>query len=199
MEQSGSRAITSQRPGGRGLLNTSRLIIRNFKDSDLESFLSYRNDPEVAKYQGWHTPYVREQGLKLIEEMSDLHAPKQGHWLQLAIELKETVEMIGDLGCFINSDDARQAVIGFTIASNHWRKGYAVEAISGLLEFLFDDLDLHRVVADCDVENSGSWQTLEKLGFRREAYFVESLFFKGAYASEYHYGMLQREWRARKG
>jgi RimJ/RimL family protein N-acetyltransferase len=180
------------------LLHSPRLVVRNFKDSDLESFLSYRNDPEVAKYQGWSLPYTREQATKLVEEMKDMHAPKQGRWLQLAVEFKETGEMIGDLGCFINSEDARQAVIGFTIAPNHWRKGYAVEAVFCLLEFLFDDLDLHRVVADCDAENTGSWRTLDKLGFRREAYFVESLFFKGAYASEYHYGMLQREWRARK-
>ena len=180
------------------LLNAERLILRNFKDSDLESFLSYRNDPEVAKYQGWNIPYTRELGMKLVQEMQHMHAPKQGHWLQLAIELKESGEMIGDLGCLINKEDARQATIGFTLAQSHWRRGYAVEAVSCLLEFLFGDLDLHRVVADCDVENPGSWRTLEKLGFRREAHFVENLLFKGAYASEYHYGLLQREWRARK-
>ncbi len=38
------------------LLNSPRLIIRNFKDSDIESFLVYRNIPEVAKYQGWTVP-----------------------------------------------------------------------------------------------------------------------------------------------
>jgi RimJ/RimL family protein N-acetyltransferase len=181
------------------LLNAERLVLRNFKDSDLESFLSYRNDPQVAKYQGWDIPYAREQGVKLIKDMKDMHAPKQGHWLQLALELKATGEMIGDLGCFIKSEDARQATIGFTIAPEHWRKGYAAEAVSCLLEFLFGDLDLHRVAADCDIENTGSWHTLEKLGFRREAHFVENLFFKGAYVSEYHYGLLQREWRMRKG
>src|SRR5688572_12274348 len=108
------------------LLNAERLILRNFKDSDLESFLSYRNHAEAAKYQGWEIPYTREQGLKLIKGVSDMHAPKQGHWLQLAVELKDTGEMIGDLGCLITSDDARQATIGFTIAPTHWRKGYAV-------------------------------------------------------------------------
>ncbi len=181
------------------LLNAERLILRNFKDSDLESFLSYRNGLEVAKYQGWDIPYAREQGMKLIKDMKDMHAPKQGHWLQLAVELKDTGEMIGDLGCFIKSEDARQAMIGFTIAPAHWQKGHAVEAASCLLEFLFGDLDLHRVAADCDAENTASWRTLEKTGFRREAHFVENLFFKGAYVSEYHYGLLQREWQARRG
>ncbi len=180
------------------LLNAKRIILRNFRDSDLESFLSYRNDREVARYQGWNIPYTRAQGVKLINEMKNLEAPKQGYWLQLAIEVKQTTEMIGDLGCLIKNEDARQAMIGFTIAPVHWRMGYAAEAVSCLLEFLFGDLDLHRVAADCDVENTGSWRTLEKLDFRREAHYLESKFFKGAYASEYHYGMLQREWSVRK-
>src|SRR5262245_38357238 len=106
------------------LLNTKRLILRNFRDSDLESFLLYRNDPEVARYQGWDLPYTRLQAMKLIEEVRDMQAPKQGGWLQLAVELRETAEMIGDLGCFIKRDDASQAMIGFTIAQTHWRRGY---------------------------------------------------------------------------
>jgi RimJ/RimL family protein N-acetyltransferase len=179
------------------LLNSKRLLIRNFKDSDLESFLLYRNIPEVAQYQGWAVPYPREQAIKLIDQVKDMHAPKAGHWLQLALELRESGEMIGDLGVRVNEQDARQAVIGFTVAPAHWRKGYAVEAISSLLGFLFDDLDLHRVSADCDVENVGSWRTLERAGFRREAHFVESFPMGGRYGSEYYYGMLQREWRAR--
>jgi len=180
------------------LLHTERLILRNIRDSDLEPFLAYRNIPEVAQYQGWDIPFTRERGEKFIEEMKNLEAPKAGHWLQLAIELKESGEMIGDIACRIRPEDAQQAVIGFTIAPTHWRQGYAVEAVLCLLEFLFNDLGVHRVSADCDVENTGSWRTLEKAGFRREAYFQESYFFRGAYTSEYYYGLLQREWRARK-
>jgi RimJ/RimL family protein N-acetyltransferase len=179
-------------------LHSSRLILRNFKDSDLETFLAYRNDPDVAKYQGWSLPYPREKAQAFIQEMKDVHVPKQGEWLQLALELKETGEMIGDMAFCIKAEDARQATIGFTIASAFWRKGYAAEALSALLDYLFEDIDLHRISADCDTENTGSWKTLEKLGFRREAHLVESLLIGGEYTSEYYYGMLQREWRARE-
>jgi len=179
------------------LLNSKRLLIRNFKDSDLESFLAYRNNAEVAQFQGWEVPYSREQALRFFDQIKGMESPKAGHWLQLAVELKQTGEMIGDLGLRVVEQDARQAVIGFTIAPAHWRNGYATEAITCLLEFLFDDLDLHRVSADCDVENTSSWRTLEKAGFRREAHFVESFPMGGKYGSEFYYGMLQREWRAR--
>ena len=176
-------------------LQTSRLTLRSFIDNDLESFLAYRNDPEVAKYQGWGIPYPREKGEKFISSMRETNAPKQGVWIQFAVALKGTDELIGDLGCHVKKEDARQAVIGFTIASEHWRKGYAVEVISCLLEYLFEDMDMHRVTADCDVENAASYRTLEKLGFRREAHFIESFPVNGVYTSEYHYALLQREWR----
>ncbi len=178
-------------------LHTQRLLIRNFNASDLEAFLAYRNDPEVAKYQSWSLPYTREKAEAFIREMQDVHAPKQGDWLQLALELKETGAMIGDVAFGVKVDDARQATVGFTIASAHQKKGYATEAMTALLDYLFEDVDMHRVVADCDTENIGSWKTLEKLGFRREAHFVESLLINREYTSEYYYGLLQREWRAK--
>ncbi len=180
------------------LLHADRLILRNFKDDDLDSFVAYRNVPAVAMYQGWSIPYTQQQGMEFLKAIKDMESPKQGQWLQLAIELKETGELAGDIGVRILEQDARQAVIGFTVAPAYWRKGYAVEAITALLEFLFEDIDLHRISADCDTENTGSWRTLEKAGFRREAYFVESFPMGQKYGSEYYYGMLQREWRARK-
>ena len=54
------------------LLTTERLIIRRFQDSDLEFFLAYRNDPEVAKYQGWSLPYTPESALAFIGAMKSI-------------------------------------------------------------------------------------------------------------------------------
>jgi len=178
---------------------TRRLLIRNFTDDDLDTLLAYRNDLEVAKYQGWSVPYSREKGEALIAEMKDVQILQQGQWQQLALEIIETGEMIGDIGIRIYNNDARQALIGFTIASNHWRKGYATESITAVLNHLFNEIDLHRVVAECDTRNVASWKTLEKLGFRREAHFVENYLEKGAYVDEYSYAILQREWQKKAG
>lgn len=187
--------ITSPNPVNKMYLQTERLILRNFVDGDLEAFLSYRNDPDIAKYQGWDIPYSRENGRVFVSFMKGKSTPQQGEWIQFAIALKDTDELIGDLGCYIKEDDARQARIGFTLASKYWRKGYMTEAIPHLLQYLFEDMNVHRIVADCDAENIASYRTLEKLGFRREAHFVESYLAGGIYTSEYHYGLLQREWR----
>jgi RimJ/RimL family protein N-acetyltransferase len=177
-------------------LETERLILRQFREPDLEMFLSYRNDPDVAKYQGWSIPYPREKGIEFVQKMS-VAIPGQSKWLQIAIELKSTHQMIGDVAFFIKREDERQAMIGYSLARPSWGNGYASEAISGLLAYLFDELDLNRVVAECDEENVASWRLLERLGFRREAHLIENLFFKGAYCNEYHYAMLGREWKER--
>lgn len=178
-------------------LETQRLMIRQFQNSDLEAFLAYRNDPEVARYQSWDVPYPRERGSEFVESMTDAFPAVQGEWFQAALQLKSTQEMIGDVGFIIRKDDSRQAFIGYSLASIHWGNGYAYEAVSRLLAHLFEELNLHRVVAECDVENIGSWKLLEKLGLRREAHLIENIFFKDAYGSEYHYGMLGREWKER--
>jgi RimJ/RimL family protein N-acetyltransferase len=176
-------------------IQTPRLTIRNFEDKDLETLLAYRNDPEVAKYQGWGIPYPREKGEALVSSMKDVSTLTQDGWAQYAVALKDTDELIGDLGCRIKRDDVRQARIGYTLASKYWRQGYISEALTSLLKYLFEEMNLHRVAADCDVENTASFRTLEKLGFRREAHFIESFLVDGVYTSEYHYAMLQREWR----
>ena len=178
-------------------LHTQRLILRNFELADLDAYVGYRNDPEVGKYQGWVIPYSKEKGEEFIREVQDMHAPKQGEWMQIAIALKETNVLIGDIGCVLRQEDARQAIIGYRIASPHWHKGYAFEAVQAWLDFLFEDLNLHHVIADCDTENTASYKLLEKLGFRREAHFIERYLENGGYTNEYHYGILQREWRAK--
>ena len=176
------------------LLETDRLLLRRFTDDDLETFLAYRNDPDVSKWQGWNLPYPRESAVKFIEEMKAKEPNEPGGWLQIAIVTIADNEFIGDAAFFIKKDDTRQAYIGCTIIQNHWRKGYGVEVTRRLLAYLFDQRNMHRVIAETDVENTASRLTLERVGFRLEATLIENVWLRGAYASECHYAMLDREW-----
>jgi ribosomal-protein-alanine N-acetyltransferase len=175
------------------ILETKRLCIRQFQDSDLEPFLAYRNDPDVARYQGWDVPFPREKALEFVSEMKAKNSNIQGEWFQTAIEERSSGETVGDTAYFLKRDDP-QAYIGCTIARPHWRKGFGIEVTRRLLDYLFGELGLHRVIAITDVENVPSFSMLDRLGFRREGHFVENLMFKGQWASEYHYAMLKREW-----
>ena len=177
-------------------LETPRLLIRQFRDSDLESFVAYRNDPEVYRYQGWKTPYRREDGTEFITRAASAMPGSPGEWLQLAIECKESGKMLGDIAFHVIRSNPRQAYLGYTLARSAWGQGYASEAARKLLDYLFRVLNLHRVIADCDVDNAASVRLLERLGFRREAHYIESFWFESEsrWGSKYLYAMLQREW-----
>jgi RimJ/RimL family protein N-acetyltransferase len=176
------------------LLITPRLIIRPFQDSDLGPFVAYRDDPKVALYQGWNVPYTIDQGREFIERLKTAVPGTVGEWYQAAVEIKSTYEMIGDVAFHVMKSDSRQAYIGYSFSRSFWGQGYATEAVKALLDYLFLDMNLHRVVAECDVENISSIRLLERLRFRREAHFIENVWFKGAYGSEFYYAMLKREW-----
>ncbi len=176
------------------VLETQRLCLRLFRDEDREPFAAYRSDPNVARYQGWDAPYSAAQAMTFIDEMKHKRPGMQGEWYQLAIELRLGCKLIGDCAFHILAEDALQADIAVTLASGQQGRGYASEALTCLLDYLFRDLGLHRVRAICDVENVASARLLERLGMRREGHFVENLWFKGCWGSEYLYAVLQREW-----
>src|SRR3954471_8172307 len=76
-------------------IESPRLLLRHFRDSDLPIFHAYRNDPELARYQGWQAP-TEAQARAFIEEVKALQPGVPGEWFQFAVELKQTGQLIGD-------------------------------------------------------------------------------------------------------
>ncbi|MGW8251027.1 MAG: GNAT family N-acetyltransferase [Anaerolineales bacterium] len=175
-------------------LETERLLLRPLRMKDAVLFSEYRSDPQVARYQGWTTPFSLVQARQFIREMKTVLPGTPGQWFQLAIELKKERQMIGDCAFVILEKDAMQAEIGFTLAQPYQGQGYASEAVRRLLTYLLVENNLHRVRANCDEENLASANLLERVGMRREAHFIKSLWFKGRWSSEYWYAILRHEW-----
>lgn len=174
------------------MIDTERLQIRNLKRSDLTGFYFYRSNPEVTKYQGFDV-FSLEQAENFIGEHADKEFGTPGEWVQYAIENKSTAKLVGD--CAIKLDhDVRLAEIGVTISPAYQRKGFAKESLLAILNFLFTRAGIHRITETVDAENRASIQLLKSIGFRQEGYFVENIFFKGKWGSEYQYAMLKREW-----
>ena len=175
-----------------------RLMLRRFAKTDLATFVAYRSDPDVARYQGWEAPYPRSKGERMIRELLREHPDMPGQWFQFAMELSATGEMIGDCGAGIDAEDARQAEIGFTLRPEFQGHGYATEAAKALLGYLFGQRAKHRVFARCDPRNTGSIAVLERLGMRREGHLRESTWAKGEWTDDLLYAILDREWQERQ-
>jgi len=178
-------------------IQTERLFIRPLGLSDLIDFHTYRSNPEVVKFQGLDVMTI-EQAEEFIIENASKPFGRAGEWVQFGIENRATKKLIGDCAIKLHADDTRIAEIGITISHREQQKGYGREVLLSLLSFLFDEKRIHRVVEITDADNTASIQLLKCTGFRLEGCFVENIFFKEKWGSEFQYAMLKREWDERK-
>lgn len=177
------------------VIETPRLRLRRFTAADLPAFVAYRCDPEVARYQSWDdcTP---DEAEAFLAEQDGLRPGTPGTWFQFAVEVKSTGALAGDCALHVHDEDPRLGAIGYTLAREAQGRGYAAEAVRALLGYAFGTLRLHRVSATTDCENAASVALLERVGMRREAHFLQHVWFKGRWSDEYVYALLRDEWTA---
>ena len=78
---------------------------------------------------------------------------------------------------------------------NFQNRGYATESIKRVIDFLFKDLKKHRIITSIDPENKNSIKLVERIGFRKEAHFVESLFINEKWVDDLIYAMIEKDWK----
>jgi ribosomal-protein-alanine N-acetyltransferase len=174
-------------------IKTDRLVVRNLVMNDLDNFHQYRSNPEVTKYQGFDV-MTKDACASFIQSQQDKVFGKAGQWIQYAVELKETKQLIGDCAVKLDPSDIRLAEIGITISDLHQRNGYAKEVMNALLSWLFETQHICRVTEIVDADNIASINLLKSLNFRQEGHFIENIFFKGKWGSEFQFALLKREW-----
>jgi len=175
------------------VLSTGRLVVRNLHSSDVEDFHRYRSNPDVTRYQGFDV-MNRAEAASFILEQADQPFGQPGAWVQYGIALAGSGHLVGDCGLYLDKD-LQQAQIGITISHLEQKKGYAKEALLGIMAFLFEVRGIHRITETVDADNTASIQLLKSAGFRVEGHFIENIFFKGRWGSEYQFALLRREWR----
>ncbi len=178
------------------LLETERLVLRRFRQSDAAALAEYRSDPLVARYQSWASPMSLEQASEMMQELA-VDDPKEPGWFQYAIEIKNDGQLAGDIGVGLH-DNRMQAELGFTLARRHQRQGYATEAVRAMLGMLFAG-GLHRVSAECDARNDASARLLHRVGFRLEGHRLANTWIHGEWTDDLLFGLLAEHWQQRNG
>jgi len=173
------------------LATTQRLILRYFADTDRDAFFTYRNDPQLMKFQSTALPFTKKHLQVFFKQMQERDIHTQNGWVQIALEHQETGEMIGDCA-FVNHN--KTVEIGITITSKYQKKGYAREAITALINLLLQE-EVHRFVAVMDVDNLASKRLFEQLGFRQEGHYLQSYWDQRMqeWRDEYLYALLDHE------
>ncbi|MGW4211694.1 GNAT family N-acetyltransferase [Lentzea sp. NPDC004789] len=176
-------------------LRTDRLLLRPFELTDLDDFYAYRSRPDVYRYL-YGEAANREQAAELLaKRMGETELTEEGQWLALAAYWPEAGRVVGDVVLKWLSAQDRQGEIGYGFNPEFGGKGLATEAAERMLRLGFEELGLHRIVAECDPRNEPSWRLMERLGMRREAHFRQNEIFKGEWGDLYVYAMLEEEYR----
>lgn len=177
------------------IFQTNRLQIRPVDVKDAEAMFKYRSDPETNRFLSL-IPKSSDDIYSFIKKTNPkINIP--GSWFQFVIIETDSDQLIGDIGVHFLDDgsDNRQVEIGYTLDKDFRGKGYANEALSKIIDYLFGQLKKHRITASIDPKNTNSIKLIEKLGFRKEAHFIESLFFHGEWADDVIYALLAKEWK----
>ena len=140
-------------------LRTDRLILRRARPDDLEAMHAVLSDARAMRYwsHGPHADLARTK--EWLDSMIDAPPETSDDFV---ITLDGAV--IGKLGAW------RLPEIGFILHSDHWGKGYAVEAMRAFLDHVFRTRDVAHLTADVDPRNSGSLRLLKDHGFVETGY-----------------------------
>ena len=142
-------------------LETNRLILRLWRESDAEECYKYAKDPRIGSMCGWPTHTSIEDSRRIIREV--LSVPET-----YAVVLKETKLPIGSIDLHYRglAEKPNEAELGYWIGVPYWGRGFASEAAFELLRHAFEDLDLRCVWCGYYAGNERSKRVQEKLGFR---------------------------------
>lgn len=147
-------------------LETDRLKLRMWRESDLDDYAALTADPLVMRYlQPGKPPFTRADAWRSIAFfMGHWQLRGYGHW---AVEEKATGRMIGRIG-FLNPEGWPGFEIGWTLARHAWGKGYATEGGRRALDHAFTALDQRHVISLIHPDNTASMKVAERLGERLE-------------------------------
>jgi ribosomal-protein-alanine N-acetyltransferase len=151
------------------ILDTERLILREITKEDSKDVFSCFSNDDVTRYYGQESFRNIEQAENLVEMFSKNYNEKRG--IRWGIEIKGSKGLIGTIGFNAWLPKHKRAEIGYEIHPDYWRKGYISEAVSRVLSYGFNDLELTRIGAVVYLDNEASNKLLTKIGFQKEGVY----------------------------
>lgn len=156
------------------VMETNRLLLRPWRESDAEALFKYASNPDVGPRAGW-PPH------KTVKESKEIIRTVFHNDTTWAIELKETGEPIGCIG-YLPSDGCKipardgEPLVGYWIAKPYWNQGICTEALQAMLDHIRNTTDYKSLIIGHFVDNPASGRVMEKCGFvaTGETYFDET-------------------------
>ena len=177
------------------ILTTERLLLRQIQLEDAEDLFTTFADEEVMEFYGSLPHKSVEDSRALIRQQHQWYA--QHERIRWGITLKGEDKVIGSCGFYLFDLEARHTETGYELNRAYWRQGIVSEAMTAILTYAFNELDLHRIEAVVDDGNERSQGLLRKLGFTREGILRKRFYFRERFFDEHFFGLLRNEWQER--
>ena len=150
------------------MIETERLVLRNWRDSDIEPFIRHTNTPAVMQWLGGVKP---EDDIRNIIRSRLMRWQEERGFTFWAVERREDSELLGFSGLKLADDPScgfkGEYEVGWRFREDSWGQGYAKEAATASLDFAFDRLGAEQVVAITFRQNAPSWGLMKRLGMTR--------------------------------
>lgn len=172
-------------------LESSRLYIREWRTEDWADMHLFASDPKVTEYVMWGPNQETDTQVFIEQQLVRQQAAERTDY-EFAVVLKETHELIGGCGIFLNGLNAE---IGYCYNPDYWGHGYATEAAQVMLKLGFEQFWVHRIYATCRPANVASANVMRRIGMKQEGHLREHLYSKGRYHDSYLFSILEDEYK----
>jgi [ribosomal protein S5]-alanine N-acetyltransferase len=157
-------------------LNTHRIRLRAIEFYDTTKIYALYADARVMEQRGAPVHHRSDQAHELIFYWNQLLGNENG--IRWGIEWKENQELIGTIGFKQIQQAHLRAEIGYELSPEYWNKGIMTEAGLAVLDYAFNELNLHSIEANISPDHIASQRVLEKWGFVQEALYRENYFYE---------------------
>jgi ribosomal-protein-alanine N-acetyltransferase len=172
------------------MIQLNQLRLRAFRADDLPFVFAGLSDPKVIQYYGISYQTERQCEAQMLWYQR-IASEGTGYWL--AIESAQNQQPLGALGLNDICRQHHQAALGYWLLPQYWGRGIMKEALRGLLHFAFEQMKLHRIYAEVELENIASQQLLQALNFRMEGISRDCEFKDPTFISLMNYALLKHE------
>lgn len=150
-------------------LETERLILRRYKESDINAIYEMITDERLAKYVKF-PKLTKEEELECIKQwIKDADDSKYEKWV---IERKSDGVVVGNIDVNTVVKKHNYCNVGYTIRYDYWGNGYATEALKFVSDYLLNNRGYYLVECSCNELNKQSSRVMEKAGFRKDGYIA---------------------------
>lgn len=174
-------------------LFSSRLKLRLIDNADLNAIHILHSLAETDEFNALGIPENLGETSSIIEPWIIANKEAEIQTYTFAIEERNTNQFIGLFGLKLGTKKYRRGEVWYKLHLDHWGKGFGTEALNRVLDFGFDDLNLHRMQAGCAVDNIGSIKVLEKAGMLREGRGRQLLPLKWGWSDNFEYAILKTD------